>query len=56
MTSIPTATTADGVELAYVDHGSGECVVLVHGSLADLSYWQQSRQLELLGAHYRVIA
>ncbi len=46
----------DGIELAYVERGSGPTVVLVHGSLADLSYWEQSEQMERLAAGFRVIA
>jgi non-heme chloroperoxidase len=45
-----------GIELAYVERGSGEPVVLIHGSLADYTYWEQSNQLALLGDHHRVIA
>jgi non-heme chloroperoxidase len=45
-----------GIELAYVERGSGEPVVLVHGSLTDYSYWEQSDQIALLSEHYRVIA
>jgi len=45
-----------GVQLAYVQHGSGEPVVLIHGSLADHTYWEQSRQITLLAQRYRVIA
>jgi non-heme chloroperoxidase len=44
------------VELSYVEHGNGEPVVLIHGSLADLSYWEQSQQVARLGDQYRVIA
>ncbi len=54
--SMNTARLASGIELAYVEHGAGDPVVLVHGSLADLTYWEQSRQFELLGEGHRVIA
>jgi non-heme chloroperoxidase len=45
-----------GIELHYVERGSGAPVVLIHGSLADHTYWAESNQLGLLGAQYRVIA
>jgi len=54
--SIRSADIGDGVALSYVQHGSGEPVVLVHGSLADHTYWERSRQIALLGERYRVIA
>lgn len=46
----------NGVELHYVERGAGTPVVLIHGSLADYSYWELSGQLELLGSHHRAIA
>jgi non-heme chloroperoxidase len=46
----------DGIGLSYRQEGSGEPVVLIHGSLADLRYWEQSRQVAPLAARYRVIA
>lgn len=52
----PTAVLVDGVELHYVERGSGPPVVLVHGSLADYTYWELSDQLSLLAEHHRVIA
>ncbi|HUG98955.1 MAG TPA: alpha/beta hydrolase [Gammaproteobacteria bacterium] len=55
-TSIRSIDIGGGVELSYVEHGTGEPVVLVHGSLADLSYWEQAQQIGLLGVRYRVIA
>jgi non-heme chloroperoxidase len=54
--STETVRIGDGVTLAYTERGHGEPVVLVHGSLADLSYWEQSQQLGRLGRQYRVIA
>ncbi|CAN5550341.1 hypothetical protein BH23ACI1_BH23ACI1_28600 [soil metagenome] len=54
--SIRSIDIGGGLELSYVQHGSGEPVVLVHGSLADLTYWEQSQQIALLGERYRVIA
>jgi predicted TIM-barrel fold metal-dependent hydrolase/pimeloyl-ACP methyl ester carboxylesterase len=53
---IKTAVIGDDLKLAYVEQGSGELVVLVHGSLADYSYWLQSDQLALLSKNHRVIA
>jgi non-heme chloroperoxidase len=53
--SIGTIDIGDGIELAYAQHGAGEPVVLIHGSLADLSYWEQSQQMALLGEQHRVI-
>lgn len=54
--SIRSIDIGGAVELSYVDHGRGEPVVLVHGSLADLTYWEQSEQIRLLGERYRVLA
>lgn len=45
-----------GTELHYTSTGRGETVVLVHGSLADLRYWQDAGQVAPLAARYRVIA
>jgi non-heme chloroperoxidase len=53
----PTAIDiSDAITLTYVEQGSGQPVVLVHGSLADYTYWEQSDQLRLLSAGYRVLA
>lgn len=41
-------------EMAYLEHGQGTPVVLVHGSLNDCRAW--ASQMEPLGAHYRTIA
>ncbi|WP_203338042.1 alpha/beta fold hydrolase [Nocardioides limicola] len=56
MDEVAWARIGDGVELAYVERGDGEPVVLVHGSLADLGYWEQSEQLDRLSERRRVIA
>lgn len=40
--------------IAYVEAGSGDALVFVHGSLCDYRYWRP--QLQALSAHYRVIA
>lgn len=44
----------DGYATSYAQHGSGEPVVLVHGSLCDWRYWKP--QLVGLGKHYHVLA
>ncbi len=42
-----------GVDLAYLDTGSGPAVVLVHGHPLDHTMWQP--QIDLLAPNYRVI-
>lgn len=54
--SPPASVLLDGVELHYVDRGAGTPVVLVHGSLADYTYWELSDQIPLLAEHHRVVA
>lgn len=44
----------DGARLAYLEHGSGEPVVFVHGSISDLTIWEL--QLAPVGERYRAIA
>lgn len=44
----------NGVDLAYVEQGRGEPVVLIHGFLHDYRSW--SSQMDALGKRYRVIA
>lgn len=44
----------NGVELAYVERGEGEPVILVHGAISDYRSW--TPQIESLSAQYRVIA
>jgi non-heme chloroperoxidase len=46
----------DGTEIHYVERGSGQPVVLIHGSLADYTYWESADQIEPLSRHHRVIA
>jgi 3-oxoadipate enol-lactonase len=43
-----------GVELAYDDAGSGDCVVLIHGHPFDRTMWQP--QLAALRGDFRVVA
>lgn len=45
--------TANGTDLAYVERGKGQAVVLVHGTLEDLRSWDS--QVEALSQRYRVI-
>jgi pimeloyl-ACP methyl ester carboxylesterase len=53
--SHPTSTRVDGVDLAYVERGQGDPVVLVHGGGAtDLRTWDA--QFEPFARYYRVIA
>lgn len=44
----------DGTQLAYVEQGSGEPVVFVHGSICDLTIWEP--QVAAIGGKYRAIA
>ena len=44
----------NGQELAYVERGEGEPLILVHGNGADLRNW--SKQIDDLAQRYRVIA
>ena len=46
----------NGVDLHYIERGSGAPVVLIRGSLADYSYWETSEQLSRLADRHRVIA
>src|SRR4051812_28859310 len=43
-----------GYDVAYVEHGAGTQLLLIHGSLLDQRYW--APQMEALGQRYRVIA
>jgi non-heme chloroperoxidase len=53
---VPGRAVVDGVELHYIARGTGAPVVLVHGSLADYSYWKESNQITPLAGQYRVVA
>lgn len=44
----------DGARLAYLERGSGQPVVFVHGSISDLTIWEP--QLGPIGECYRAIA
>ena len=44
----------DGVRLTYVEQGSGEPIVLVHGAFSDLRVWEPIR--EEVAKRYRFIA
>jgi len=47
--------SADGVEIAYTDQGSGPiAIVFIHGGLADRTFW--ARQFAGLGPGYRLVA
>ncbi len=51
---MPNHIQVNGAEFAYLDHGRGEPVVLVHGSLVDYRFW--APQLDALVANHRVIS
>jgi pimeloyl-ACP methyl ester carboxylesterase len=48
------ATIASGISVPYVECGTGEPLVFVHGSLCDYRYW--SAQTAALSGHYRCIS
>ena len=49
------ARSADGVEIAYADQGSGlVAIVFIHGGLADRTFW--APQFVLLSGRYRLVA
>jgi len=47
-------TAVHSTGLAYVEHGDGEPLILVHGGLQDYRFWR--RHMEILGRDRRVIA
>src|SRR5262245_64570183 len=55
-TSEPLAKEVEvnGVRLSYVEQGSGEPIVLVHGAFSDLRVWEPNR--EEIAKRYRFIA
>jgi pimeloyl-ACP methyl ester carboxylesterase len=44
----------NGVDLSYIEQGSGEPVILLHGALGDLSSWQS--QMDALSPKYRAVS
>jgi pimeloyl-ACP methyl ester carboxylesterase len=53
--ALSTVQVGDGITLHYQEQGQGSPVVFVHGSLSDLSYWDN--QLPLFAqAHFHVIS
>jgi pimeloyl-ACP methyl ester carboxylesterase len=44
----------NGADLSYLDQGTGAPVVFVHGSFADLRFWEPQRQT--IAQQYRFIA
>src|SRR5437870_1073023 len=49
-----TLKTNNGTTIAYTDVGKGKPVVLIHGFVGDLHYWD--RVIDPLAKEYRVIA
>jgi pimeloyl-ACP methyl ester carboxylesterase len=45
---------ANGIDLSYVEQGTGTPVVFVHGAWMDLRYWEPQRQS--IAAQYRFVA
>jgi non-heme chloroperoxidase len=52
--SLKAVTVADRIVLHYVERGTGEPVVFVHGSLSDWSYWND--EVAAFSATHRVVA
>ena len=44
----------NGVELHYLEQGTGEPVIFIHGALADYRRWEA--QFDAFAQHYRMIA
>ena len=47
---------AHGVRLHYIEHGTGEPVVLLHGRTNNVDIWASTGLLEQLSVRYRVVA
>ena len=47
---------SDGVRIHYVEQGSGEAVILLHGNTGSVKSWLQSGIFQSLADDYRVIA
>ncbi len=45
--------TINGAELAYVERGSGDAVILVHGSISDLRTWEK-QMVDFSARHHAV--
>jgi pimeloyl-ACP methyl ester carboxylesterase len=52
--ALPKEIEVNGVRLTYVEEGSGEPIVFVHGAFSDLRYWDPLR--EEIAKRYRFIA
>jgi pimeloyl-ACP methyl ester carboxylesterase len=50
----PSRIHVNGVDLHYIERGSGEPLILIHGGTGDYSSWEP--QMETLSGHFRVIA
>src|SRR5947209_19225920 len=46
--------SVNGVELSYIEQGTGAPVVFVHGAFSDLRFWEPQRQA--IAQQYRFIA
>jgi pimeloyl-ACP methyl ester carboxylesterase len=51
---MPRTVTANGVELAYIERGSGPVVILLHGGQADYRAWEFA--MGYLSKNYRVLS
>lgn len=50
-------TTRDGTQLHYVDYGTGEPIILVHGFAMNIDLsWRRPGVLDMLSKEYRVVA
>lgn len=53
-TDTPKTVTANGVELTYIERGSGPVIILLHGGQADYRAWDYA--MGYLSKNYRVIS